>query len=156
MGARSDSAQGLFNRRFLPSQSGGIWSLSGFTTFWFLAVVLPLIGIVIFSFLQTKGIRVRWDWSFEAYEKLFFYGGGQLLERTIRIAATMTIIELLLAFPFALWLAKGARNRTVKLLTFTALTVPFFLSPVARVVVWRSVMSIEGLVNTLLLDLSII
>lgn len=154
---RSDDAKRLVtSRRLLPNLTGGIWTLSGFTTFWFLAVVLPLIGIVIFSFLQTKGIRVRWDWSFEAYEKLFFYGGGQLLERTIRIAATMTIIELLLAFPFALWLAKGARNRTIKLLTFTALTVPFFLSPVARVVVWRSVMSIQGLVNTLLLDLGIV
>ena len=68
----------------------------------------------------------------------------------------MTVIELLLAFPFALWLAKGAKNQTLKLLTFTALTVPFFLSPVARVIVWRSVMSIHGLVNTGLMDIGII
>lgn len=155
-GGHTSGAQGLFGRRLLPSLPGGIWTLSGFTTFWLLAVVLPLIGIVIFSLLQTKGIKIRWDWGFHSYERLFSYGGGQLLERTIRIAATMTVIELLIAFPFALWLAKGAQNQTIKLLTFTALTVPFFLSPVARVVVWRSVMSIQGLINTALMDLGIV
>ena len=153
---QADGSGGLLGGRLLPRLPGGIWTLSGFTTFWFLGVVLPLIGIVIFSFLQTKGIKVKWEWGFEAYDKLFFYGGGQLLGRTIRIAATMTVIELLLAFPFALWLAKGAKNNTMKLVLFTALTVPFFLSPVARVIVWRSVMSIHGLINTALLDLGIV
>ncbi len=151
-----EGAPRLQGGMWLPRLPGGIWSLSGFTTFWFLGVVLPLIGIVIFSFLQTKGVKIQWDWSFTAYEKLFFYGGGNLLERTVRIAATMTVIELLLAFPFAFWLAKGAKSHTLKLITFTALTVPFFLSPVARVIVWRAVMSIHGLVNTALLDIGIV
>ncbi|HIE92488.1 MAG TPA: ankyrin repeat domain-containing protein [Acidobacteria bacterium] len=56
--------------------------------------MLPLIGIVIFSFLQSKGVKIQWDWSFTAYQKLFFYGGGNLLERTIRIAATMTAVMI--------------------------------------------------------------
>ena len=70
--------------------------------------------------------------------------------------ATVTLFELLVAFPFALWLAKGARNQTLKLLTFTALTVPFFLSPASRVIVWRSVFGISGVVNTVLLDLGLV
>jgi len=107
----ADRSGSMLGSGFLPRLPGGIWTLSGFTTFWFLGVVLPLIGIVIFSFLQTKGVKIQWDWSFTAYQKLFFYGGGNLLERTIRIAATMTVIELLLAFPFALWLAKGAKKQ---------------------------------------------
>jgi ABC-type spermidine/putrescine transport system permease subunit I len=152
--AASTSATSL--RRLLPNLPAGIWSLSGFTLLWFVGIVVPLIGILVFSFLQTKGLKIDWNLSIKAYEKLFFYGGGPLIGRTVRIAATMTVIELLLAFPFALWLAKGARNQTLKLLTFTALTVPFFLSPVARVVVWRSVMSISGLVNTGLMDLGIV
>ena len=152
--AASTSATSL--RRLLPNLPAGIWSLSGFTFLWFVGIVVPLIGILVFSFLQTKGLKIDWNLSIKAYEKLFFYGGGPLIGRTVRIAATMTVIELLLAFPFALWLAKGARNQTLKLLTFTALTVPFFLSPVARVVVWRSVMSISCLVNTGLMDLGIV
>ena len=97
-------------RRLLPRLPAGIWSLSGFTFLWFFGIVVPLIGIVLFSFLQTKGIKVQWDFTIKSYERLFFYGGGPLLERTIRIAATMTAVELLLAFPFALWLAKSAKN----------------------------------------------
>ena len=71
--------------------------------------------------------------------------------RSVRIAGTITVIELLIAFPFALWLAKGCKNDMVRLLTFTALTVPFFLSPAARVIVWRSVLGINGVVNQALL-----
>ncbi|MGD9538179.1 MAG: ABC transporter permease [Alphaproteobacteria bacterium] len=143
-------------RRLLPRLPAGVWSLSGFTFLWFFGIVVPLIGIVLFSFLQTKGVKVQWDFTVKAYERLFFYGGGPLLERTIRIAATMTVIELLLAFPFALWLAKSCKNQSLRLLTFTLLTVPFFLSPVARVIVWRSVMSISGLVNSALMGIGIV
>lgn len=154
--ALADTSTPFSLRRLRPNLPAGIWSVSGFTLLWMLGVVVPLIGILVFSFLQTKGIKVQWDLTIKAYERLFFYGGGPLIGRTIRIAATMTAIELLLAFPFALWLAKGAKNQTMKLLIFTALTVPFFLSPVARVIVWRSVMSISGLVNTGLMDIGIV
>lgn len=154
--ALADTSTSFHLRRLLPNLPAGIWSVSGFTLLWMLGIVVPLIGILVFSFLQTKGIKVQWDLTIKAYERLFFYGGGPLIGRTIRIAATMTAIELLLAFPFALWLAKGAKNQTMKLLIFTALTVPFFLSPVARVIVWRSVMSIQGLVNTGLMDIGIV
>lgn len=154
--AVADTSTPFNLRHLLPNLPAGIWSVSGFTLLWMLGIVVPLIGILVFSFLQTKGIKVQWDLTIKAYERLFFYGGGPLIGRTIRIAATMTAIELLLAFPFALWLAKGAKNQTMKLLIFTALTVPFFLSPVARVIVWRSVMSIQGLVNTGLMDIGIV
>ncbi len=154
--ALAEHAAGMKLRQFLPRLSVGIWSLSGFTFLWVIGIVVPLLGILLFSFLQTKGIKVQWDLTIKAYEKLFFYGGGPLIGRTIRIAATMTVIELLLAFPFALWLAKGAKNQNLKLITFTLLTVPFFLSPVARVIVWRSVMSVHGLVNTALLDIGLV
>ena len=154
--ALADSPPRIISRRLLPRLPAGVWSLSGFTFLWLAGIVVPLIGILVFSFLQTKGIKVEWDFTIKAYERLFFYGGGPLIERTMRISATMTAIELLLAFPFALWLAKGAKHQTLKLLTFTALTVPFFLSPVARVIVWRSVMSISGLINTGLMDIGIV
>jgi spermidine/putrescine transport system permease protein len=39
----------------------------------------------------------------------------------------MTILELLLAFPFALWLAKGCNSKYVKAIIITLLTIPFFL-----------------------------
>ena len=70
--------------------------------------------------------------------------------------ATVTLIELLIAFPFALWLAKGVKSYIVKITTFTLLTVPFFLTPAARTIVWRVVLGREGLINTVLLELGLI
>ena len=56
--ALAEHAAGMNLRQFLPRFSAGIWSLSGFTFLWFLGIVVPLIGILVFSFLQTKGIKV--------------------------------------------------------------------------------------------------
>ena len=138
-------------RRLLPRLPAGVWSLSGFTVVWFGGIVIPLLAIILVSFLQGRGIRINFDPTFLQYERFFSYGGSDLLARSVRIAATITFIELMIAFPFALWLAKGCRNNMVRLLTFTALTVPFFLSPAARVIVWRSVFGINGVVNQALL-----
>ncbi|MDE0390236.1 MAG: ABC transporter permease [Rhodospirillales bacterium] len=140
-------------RRLLPRLPAGVWSLSGFTVVWFGGIVIPLLAIILVSFLQGRGIRINFDPSFLQYERFFSYGGSDLLARSVRIAATITFIELMIAFPFALWLAKGCKNNMVRLLTFTALTVPFFLSPAARVIVWRSVFGINGVVNQALLGI---
>ena len=114
-------------RDFLPRLPAGVWSLSGFSLLWFGGIVLPLLAIIVVSFLQGRGLNIDFDPTFLQYEKFFSYGGGDMLARSVRIAGTVTLIELLLAFPFALWLAKGCKNNTVRLLTFTALTAPFFL-----------------------------
>ena len=145
-----------FVRRLLPRLPAGVWSLSGFSVVWFGGIVIPLLAIILVSFFQGRGIRINIDPTFLQYERFFSYGGGDLLARSVRIAATITFIELLIAFPFALWLAKGCKNNTVRLLTFTALTVPFFLSPAARVIVWRSVFGINGVVNQALLGIGVV
>ena len=143
-------------RSLIPRLPAGIWSMSGFSLVWFGGIVIPLLAIIIVSFLQGRGIKINFDPTFLQYERFFSYGGGEMLARSVRIAGTVTLIELALAFPFALWLAKGCKNNTVRLLTFTALTVPFFLSPAARIIVWRSVFGINGVVNQTLLGLGII
>ena len=143
-------------RRLVPRMPAGVWSLSGFSVVWFGGIVIPLLAIILVSFFQGRGIRINIDPTLLQYERFFSYGGVDLLSRSVRIAATITVIELLIAFPFALWLAKGCRNNTVRLLTFTALTVPFFLSPAARVIVWRSVFGINGVVNQALLGIGVV
>jgi ABC-type spermidine/putrescine transport system permease subunit I len=123
---------------------------------WLIGVILPLVGIIAFSFLQTKGIRFVWQPSVDSYLSLFDYGSVHVLLRSIRITATITFIELLVAFPFALWLAKSCRSRPLKLLTFVALSVPFFLSPSARTFVWRIILGSTGPINGTLMDLGLI
>ena len=112
--------------------------------------------IVMISFLKTKGIKIKWDWGFYSYIKMVNFGGDDVVLKTIRIGLTVTFINFLIAFPFAFWLAKTLKNTNIKLLIFTALTVPFFLSPVSRVIVWRSVLGLNGLINNFLINIGII
>ena len=75
--------------------------------------------------------------------------------RTLRIAIGMTVIELVLAFPFALWLAKGCRSQGLKAILLTLLTIPFFLDLSSRTIIWRALLGSNGVVNTVLMELGI-
>lgn len=134
----------------------GVAPLTAFWLVWGVLVLVPLLGLLAWSLLTTEGFRVALDPSLDAYLSLFGSGRWAVTARTIRIAATVTAIELVLAFPFAFWLAKGVRSPTVRALTLALLTVPFFLSISARTIVWRAVLGTNGLVNTVLLDVGVI
>jgi ABC-type spermidine/putrescine transport system permease subunit I len=127
-----------------------------FALSWLAIVILPLLIVVMMSFLKTKGIKIKWDWGFYSYMKMIRFGGDDVVFQTIRIGLTVTIINFLIAFPFAFWLAKILKNISLKLLIFTALTVPFFLSPVSRVIVWRSILGLDGLLNNFFLDIGLV
>ncbi|MCL6285076.1 ABC transporter permease [Ruegeria sp. 2012CJ41-6] len=131
-------------------------SLKTYTAIWALGILTPLLCILAVSFVKTRGINILFEPTLNAYRDLFLYSGAPVITRTLRICATVTVIEFLLAFPFALWLAKSLKNNFWKSLTFVAMMVPFFLSPAARIFVWRSVLSTEGLINGLLIEQGLI
>lgn len=130
--------------------------IPGFVIAWTLIVIVPLLVVVLFSFFQVKYYRVVYTMSLDTWAQLFTSGRWLVAVRTLRIALTMTVIELLLAFPFALWLAKGCRSVTVKALVISLLTIPFFLDPSSRTIVWRAILGSSGLVNTGLMHLGVI
>ena len=98
--------------RLMPSQL----AVPAFLVTWSLLVLLPLIVIVLFSFLQVKSYRVVYNPTLATWQSLIDSGRWIAAVRTLRIGITMTVIELLLAFPFALWLAKGCQSKPMKAL----------------------------------------
>ncbi len=69
--------------------------------------------------------------------------------KTLRVAATTTVICLLLAYPTAMWIARlspQARNLAVLIIT-----IPFMLSVLVRNYVWMVLLQDTGLINKLLL-----
>ena len=143
-------------RGWLPRPPGGDWAVFSFTLLWCLCVLLPMAGVVLFSFVRANAEGVDLTPTLDAYTEIFTTGRWEVTARTIRIAATVTAILLVISFPFALWLAKGLRSRTWKIVIWTLLTAPFFLSDTARVVIWRPVLSLMGPVNSGLIDLGLI
>lgn len=120
------------------------------TVLWVLGVLLPILSLVAISFVEGKGLGFVWAFSTKAYADILVGFRIEIVLRTLRIVAAVTLIELLLAFPFALWLAKGLKEGWLKSVLLILLVVPFFLSPAARTIVWRSILGNEGLINTFL------
>ncbi|MCM2476383.1 ABC transporter permease [Rhizobium sp. CG5] len=126
-------------------------AVPAFLLAWSLIVILPLVVIVLFSFLQVRQFRVLYDPTLATWISIIDSGRWLAAVRTLRIALTMTVIELLLAFPFALWLAKGCRSKSLKAAIITLLTIPFFLDAASRIIVWRSILGSNGAINTALM-----
>lgn len=132
------------------------WVIPAFVATWALVVILPLIIIVFYSFFSIKSYQVVYEPTVKSWVSLIESGRWIAALRTLRVAFTITAIELLIAFPFALWLAKGCRSKAVKAIVITLLTIPFFLDAPSRIIIWRAILGSNGIINTVLIHLGVI
>jgi ABC-type spermidine/putrescine transport system permease subunit I len=139
----------------LPKTATG-WFTLIFLSGWIGIVLVPLLIISVFSFFSIKQYQMVFEPTLATWTGLFESGRWVVVARTLQFAVTVTIIELLLAFPFALWLAKGCRSDRVRALIITLLTIPFFLDASSRIIVWRSILGTNGVINTLLMNAGLI
>src|SRR5262245_58598583 len=111
-GIRSSAAARLIRR---PARlGGGSWIVPAFLTVWIALVIIPLAVLFVFSFFETKNFQTVFHPSLATWEGLLESGRLAVTIRTLRIALTVTLIELLVGFPFALWLAKGGASKTMR------------------------------------------
>jgi ABC-type spermidine/putrescine transport system permease subunit I len=127
-----------------------------FVLAWCLVVLLPVAGLFLWSVLSMENFRLVWAPSIKAYVDVLASGRWEVLLRTLRIATVVTVIEIVLAVPFALWLAKGTKRNAVRTLCLGLLTIPFFLSLTSRTIVWRAVLGLNGPLNAALLHLGLV
>lgn len=122
-----------------------------FYSAWILLVVVPVVALAAWAFLGYQNYQFVFEPSLKAISSVLDSGRYQVVLRTIRIAATITAIELAIALPFSLWLARGVSSPLRKALVLAALTVPFFLSISSRTIVWRAVLGNGGPINAVLM-----
>ena len=132
------------------------WVIPTFVATWAIFVILPLAIIVFYSFFTIKNYQVVYEPTVKTWVSLIESGRWIAAVRTLRVVFTITAIEFLIAFPFALWLAKGCRSKTVKAIIITLLTIPFFLDAPSRIIIWRAILGTNGIINTVLLNLGLI
>jgi ABC-type spermidine/putrescine transport system permease subunit I len=140
-------------RSWLVSERGPVHI---FAIVWAIGVLVPLVISVFFSLLTAHGLRIQWVVSLHAYRDIVESGRWEVVVRTLIAAASVTVICLAVGFPFALWLAKRARSEKLIQFVWMALTVPFFLDPSARTLVWRGILGSTGLINAGLIKLHLI
>jgi ABC-type spermidine/putrescine transport system permease subunit I len=117
---------------------------------WGLGVLGPTLISLLLSLLGARGVHIRWSATLDAYRDILESGRWEVVLRTMGLAAFVSLICLACGFPFALWLAKRARPARLIQIIWMSLTIPFFLDPSARTIVWRTVLGTTGLVNTVL------
>jgi spermidine/putrescine transport system permease protein len=135
---------------------GGNWIIPAFLAAWMFLVVVPILVLVVFSFFESRNFTVIFEPSLATWSGLFDSGRFEVTLRTLRIALTVTLIELLAGFPFALWLAKGGASKATRATVLALLTIPFFLDLSSRTIVWRAILGQTGLINSFFLSIGAI
>ena len=118
--------------------------------FWILLFLLvPYSLMFAHSFWVTQDGTIVHNWSLHQYSQFFtnpLY--ATVFFRTMRIAASVTILSLLLGFPLAYFLSFHAGPR--KELLYQLVIVPLWVSYLVRGYAWKTILGNDGVLNSAL------
>jgi spermidine/putrescine transport system permease protein len=125
-------------------------------TLWLLVfAVAPLLLLVAMSFWTSTIFGTTRELTLDNYRVIVsdpIY--LRVLLQTLRIAATVTLISLLVSYPMAYFIA--SRTPKTKGMFLLLLFLPFWSSYVVRTFVWLPMLGRNGFVNVIMLKLGII
>ncbi len=109
---------------------------------------IPFLIVIVYSFASRSatGATLLEDWNLNSYAKLFGTVVVQVVGRSVWIAFITTVICLLLAYPFAYYLA--TRDRRIRNVLLVLVMIPFWSNFLVRTYAWRFILSNEGPVGT--------
>jgi spermidine/putrescine transport system permease protein len=115
-----------------------------------LFLLLPYAFLFCFSFWQVRFQTIVHHWNLDNYRQLvhnpmYF----EVLLRSARIAACVTLLALLLGFPLAYFLS--FRVRRWKSLLYQLVVIPLWVSYLVRAYAWKTILGSDGVLNTLLM-----
>ncbi len=118
--------------------------------------VIPLGIVFLYSFLK-RGIygQLVWEFSFQNYVRVVDPLYLSIFWRSSLLAFASTVGCLLLAYPFAYYIARRPSARTRNLLLVLVM-IPFWTNFLIRTYAWRVILGNDGPINTLLLGLGVI
>jgi len=147
---------GIFMAEGIRRKGLGFWSsfLPGFawmTGFYF----VPLGALLVYSFYKHTWKADTPDFTTANFRWIFSSATNvQIFWRTVRIASTVTIIDGLIAFPVAYFLAFYAGR--IKQTLIMLILLPLWSSYLVRIFSWKLILERHGLLNWVLLKLHII
>lgn len=119
------------------------------------ALLVPLALLLLVSFLSAAGGESEPAFTLANYEKMLERPGyARIIGRSISIAAVVTLVTILLAYPLAYFLAFDVTRG--KLFWLILITLPFWTSYLLRVFAWKVILGWNGVVNSGLLATGLI
>jgi ABC-type spermidine/putrescine transport system permease subunit I len=114
------------------------------------ALLVPLGLMFVWSFWERAGFWIRPAFTLASYAEFFAGVRLSVLERSLVVAAGVTLLGLLLAYPIAYFLALRVRRDRAQnvLLLFT---IPFLVNYIIRTFSWVYLLSRTGPVNRALM-----
>lgn len=114
---------------------------------WLGVAYLGALGALLITSLWTQNDftgSIGRQWTLENFRTLFTVDVYRTITvRTIGIAALVTVIDALLAFPIALFMAKVASPRVQRLMVIAVL-MPLWASYLVKAYAWRGMLSASG------------
>jgi spermidine/putrescine transport system permease protein len=118
--------------------------------------VVPFAVMLAVSLMQRQGGALVADWSFSNYAKFFERGHFlQAMLNSLEVTFLVTALSVLLAYPFAWFIAEKVPARWQRLALVFAI-LPFWTSYVVRSYAWLLVLSKNGIINGALLGARLI
>jgi spermidine/putrescine transport system permease protein len=115
-----------------------------------LFLLTPYLLLLVYSFWSvTPSQQIVHTWGLQNYLELLHvrvYVG--VLVRSMRIAASVTMLSLLLALPLAYYVSFHAGKK--KDLLYQLVIIPLWVSYLVRAYAWKTILGSDGVLNTLL------
>jgi len=142
-------------RRSARARSRDLWYLLPITALDLVLFIFPMAIMTVVSFLQVHEFELTRQVTVRNY--LFFLGNWVYLRvflKTVVIAAMVTVVCLILGYPFAYFLTQISSRWQRTALALVVL--PFWTSYLLRVYAWMTILGERGLINKGLLLLGIV
>ena len=113
---------------------------------WFLVIyIASLLLMLVTAFWTVNPFTnvLEHSWTFANFDQLFTSTYGTIIARTVEMAAIVTATDVVIALPFAYYMARVATPRVRRLL-FTAVLLPLWASYLARVYAWIVILQKGG------------
>jgi len=104
----------------------------------------PLLIVFVYSFAtrSSTGRTLLQDWNLDSYRRLADSLVVEIAFRSLWLAVATTLICLLLAYPFAYYIA--TRSATVRNILLVLVMIPFWSNFLVRTYAWRFLLGSEG------------
>lgn len=112
-------------------------------------LLVPYLSLFCYSFWQVRSGTIVHDWNLGNFVELVrnpVY--VEVLLRSVRIAASVTIFALLLGFPLAYFVAfKVGKSKNF---LYQLVIIPLWVSYLVRAYAWKTILGSEGVLNRML------
>ena len=117
--------------------------------------VFPFIYIILVSFCSRDQFgNIVYSFSLGAYKTLTKAVYLQVIFRTLRMAAIVTVLVTLIAYPYAYFCSRASKK--IQNLLIIAVMIPFWINSLLRIYAIMNFTSKNGLINNFLMGMGII